>query len=111
MKKIYRRWKALQVRIGLGYDPSINRVICSDDAWQSFIQVHNECNHLRHEGLRHKELYYNIFEKNHAVVWVRNLLRLTIVGNASTEERAMKLVRHGLGAVPVRESKERQQAR
>ncbi|GMN60652.1 hypothetical protein TIFTF001_029736 [Ficus carica] len=38
MKKIYRGWKALQVRTGLGYDPSMDKVICSDDAWQSFIQ-------------------------------------------------------------------------
>ncbi|GMN51454.1 hypothetical protein TIFTF001_020608 [Ficus carica] len=53
MKKNYRGWKALQVRTGLGYDPSTER-------------VHKECNHLRHEGLRNKELYYNIFEKNHA---------------------------------------------
>ena len=30
------------------------------------MQVHKECNHLRYEGLRNKELYYNIFEKNHA---------------------------------------------
>ncbi|GMN47686.1 hypothetical protein TIFTF001_016866 [Ficus carica] len=67
MKKIYRGWKALQVWTGLGYDLSTNRIICSDDAWQSFIQVHKECNHLYHEGLRNKELYYNIFGKNHAV--------------------------------------------
>ena len=39
MKKIYRGWKVLQSRIGLGYDPATNRVICSDDAWHSFIQV------------------------------------------------------------------------
>ena len=39
MKKIHRGWKALQVRIDLGYDPSTDRVICLDDAWQSFIQV------------------------------------------------------------------------
>ncbi|GMN61239.1 hypothetical protein TIFTF001_030322 [Ficus carica] len=49
MKKIYRGWKALQCRTGLGYDP-----------------VHKECNHLRYEGLRNKELYYNIFEKKRA---------------------------------------------
>ena len=30
------------------------------------IQLHKECKHLRHEGLRHKELYYNVFEKKHA---------------------------------------------
>ncbi|GMN66138.1 hypothetical protein TIFTF001_035209 [Ficus carica] len=65
MKKIYRGWKALQCRTGLGYDPSTDRVICSDDAWQSFIQVYKECNHLRHKGLRNKELYYNVFAKNH----------------------------------------------
>ena len=29
-------------------------------------QVHKECKHLRHEGLRNKELYYNVFDKNHA---------------------------------------------
>ena len=39
MKKIYRGWKVLQSRTGMGYDPSTDRVICSDDAWQSFIQV------------------------------------------------------------------------
>ncbi|GMN52105.1 hypothetical protein TIFTF001_021250 [Ficus carica] len=66
MKKIYRGWKALQVRTRLGNDPLTDRVICSDDAWQSFIQFHKECNHLRHEGLRNKELYYNVFKKNHA---------------------------------------------
>ncbi|GMN30165.1 hypothetical protein TIFTF001_049589 [Ficus carica] len=32
----------------------------------AFGGVHKECNHLRYEGLRNKELYYNIFEKNHA---------------------------------------------
>ncbi|GMN26514.1 hypothetical protein TIFTF001_044007 [Ficus carica] len=37
MKKIYRAWK-----------------------------VYKECKHLRYEGLRNKELYYNVFEKNHA---------------------------------------------
>ncbi|GMN40678.1 hypothetical protein TIFTF001_009909 [Ficus carica] len=65
MKKIYRGWKALQFRSGLGYDPLTDRVICLNDAWQSFIQVHKECNHFRHEGLRNKELYYNVFKKNH----------------------------------------------
>ncbi|GMN56713.1 hypothetical protein TIFTF001_025828 [Ficus carica] len=65
MKKIYRGWKVLQSRIGLEYDPSTDRVICSEDVWQSFIQVYKNCKHLRHEGLRNKELYYNIFEKNH----------------------------------------------
>ncbi|GMN61399.1 hypothetical protein TIFTF001_030483 [Ficus carica] len=66
MKKIYRGWKVLQSRTGLGYDPSTDRVICSDDEWQSFIQVYKECKHLRHEGLRNKELYYNVFDKYHA---------------------------------------------
>ncbi|GMN19766.1 hypothetical protein TIFTF001_045230 [Ficus carica] len=28
--------------------------------------VYKECNHLRYEGLRNKELYYNVFKKNHA---------------------------------------------
>ncbi|GMN35513.1 hypothetical protein TIFTF001_042238 [Ficus carica] len=63
MKKIYHGWKFLQSRTGLGYDPVTDRVICSDEAWQSFIKVNNECNHLRHEGLRNKDLYYNVFEK------------------------------------------------
>ncbi|GMN59435.1 hypothetical protein TIFTF001_028529 [Ficus carica] len=27
--------------------------------------IFKECNHLRHEGLRYKELYYNVFEKSH----------------------------------------------
>ncbi|GMN21515.1 hypothetical protein TIFTF001_040049 [Ficus carica] len=67
MKKIYRGWKVLQTRTGLGYNPLTNRVICSDDAWNSFIQANKECKHLRHEGLHNKELYYNIFEKNHAL--------------------------------------------
>ena len=31
-----------------------------------WLQVHKDCNHLRYEGLRNKELYYNIFEKKHA---------------------------------------------
>ena len=39
MKKIYRGWKALQCRTGLGYDPVTDRVICSDEAWRSFIGV------------------------------------------------------------------------
>ena len=30
------------------------------------VHVYKECNHFRHEGLRNKELYYNVFEKNHA---------------------------------------------
>ncbi|GMN27861.1 hypothetical protein TIFTF001_046183 [Ficus carica] len=30
-----------------------------------YLHVYKECNHLRHEGLRNKELYYNVFEKNH----------------------------------------------
>ncbi|GMN60455.1 hypothetical protein TIFTF001_029544 [Ficus carica] len=66
MKKVYRGWKALQGQTGLGYDASTDRVICSDEAWQSFIQVFKECNHLRHEGQHYKELYYNVFEKSHA---------------------------------------------
>ncbi|GMN58131.1 hypothetical protein TIFTF001_027234 [Ficus carica] len=51
---------------GLGYDPVTDRVICSDEEWQSFVQVHKECKHLRHEGLRNKELYYSVFDKYHA---------------------------------------------
>ena len=39
MKKLYRGWKVLQSRTGMGYDPSTDRVICSDEAWQSFIQI------------------------------------------------------------------------
>ncbi|GMN29133.1 hypothetical protein TIFTF001_041269 [Ficus carica] len=66
MKRIYRGWKAMQKQTGLGYDPSTDRVICSDDAWQNFIGVNKECNHLRYEGLRNKDLYYNVIEKNHA---------------------------------------------
>ncbi|GMN48572.1 hypothetical protein TIFTF001_017755 [Ficus carica] len=53
MKKIYRDWKVLQTWTGLGYDPLTDRVF-------------KECKHLRHEGLLNKELYYNVFEKNHA---------------------------------------------
>ncbi|GMN36112.1 hypothetical protein TIFTF001_005742 [Ficus carica] len=51
---------------GLGYDASTDRVICSDEAWQSFIQVFKECNYLRHKRLRYKELYSNVLEKSHA---------------------------------------------
>ncbi|GMN58641.1 hypothetical protein TIFTF001_027740 [Ficus carica] len=88
MKKIYRGWKALQVWTGLGYDPSTDKVIYSDDAWQSFIQVHKECNLLRHKGLCNKELYYNLFEKNHAAG--------ASGFGASIEKRATKLAHHGL---------------
>ncbi|GMN23213.1 hypothetical protein TIFTF001_051293 [Ficus carica] len=28
--------------------------------------VYKKCKHLKHEGLRNKELYYNVFKKNHA---------------------------------------------
>ncbi|GMN32170.1 hypothetical protein TIFTF001_050785 [Ficus carica] len=66
MKKIYRGWKVLQARTGLGYDPATNTVVCSDETWQSFVKVFKECTHLRYEGLRNKELYYNVFETNHA---------------------------------------------
>ncbi|GMN38386.1 hypothetical protein TIFTF001_007619 [Ficus carica] len=66
MKKVYRGWKVLQAHTDLGYDPATDRVVCSDEAWQSFIKVHKECTHLRYEGLRNKELYYNIFKKTHA---------------------------------------------
>ncbi|GMN27591.1 hypothetical protein TIFTF001_049376 [Ficus carica] len=66
MMKIYRGWKALETRTGLWYDPTTDRVVCSDEAWQSFIGIHKECNHLRYEGLRNKELYYNVFDSNHA---------------------------------------------
>ncbi|GMN29212.1 hypothetical protein TIFTF001_002339 [Ficus carica] len=66
MKKIYRGWKILQTRTGLGYDPVTNTVVCSDETWRGFVKDNKECTHLRYEGLRHKELYYNIFEKNHA---------------------------------------------
>ncbi|GMN20528.1 hypothetical protein TIFTF001_051035 [Ficus carica] len=54
MKKIYNGWKALQTRTGLGYDPNTDRV------------RFKECNHLRYEGLRNKELYVKIFEQQHA---------------------------------------------
>ncbi|GMN54760.1 hypothetical protein TIFTF001_023884 [Ficus carica] len=66
MKKIYKGWKVLQTRTGLGYDPVTDRVVCSDEEWKSFVQVHKECKHLRHEGLRNKELYYSVFDKYHA---------------------------------------------
>ncbi|GMN69451.1 hypothetical protein TIFTF001_038504 [Ficus carica] len=66
MRKIYRGWKALQARTGLGYDPTTDTVVCSDEAWHSFVKVNKECNHLCYEGLRNKELYYNVFKKNHA---------------------------------------------
>ncbi|GMN37222.1 hypothetical protein TIFTF001_042594 [Ficus carica] len=66
MRKIYKGWKVLKVQTGLGYDPVADRVVCSDEAWQSFIKEHPLCRHLRYEGLRHKELQYNVFEKTHA---------------------------------------------
>ncbi|GMN57372.1 hypothetical protein TIFTF001_026492 [Ficus carica] len=66
MKKIYRGWKILQTRTGLGYDPVTDTVVCSDETWHNFVKDNKECTHLRYEGLRNKELYYNIFEKNHA---------------------------------------------
>ncbi|GMN44928.1 hypothetical protein TIFTF001_014122 [Ficus carica] len=66
MRKIYRGWKVLQTRTGLGYDPATDTVVCSDETWHNFIKDNKECTHLRYEGLRNKELYYNIFEKNHA---------------------------------------------
>ncbi|GMN73095.1 hypothetical protein TIFTF001_052123 [Ficus carica] len=66
MKKIYRGWKILQTRTGLGYDPVTDTVVCSDETWRGFVKDNKECTHLRYEGLRHKELYYNIFEQNHA---------------------------------------------
>ena len=31
-----------------------------------YLQVFKEYNHLRYDGLRNKELYYNVFGKNHA---------------------------------------------
>ncbi|GMN49303.1 hypothetical protein TIFTF001_018470 [Ficus carica] len=66
MRKIYRGWKSLKTNTGLGYDSATDRVVCSDDAWQSFIRDNPLCRHLRHEGLRHKELQFNVFEKMHA---------------------------------------------
>ncbi|GMN71056.1 hypothetical protein TIFTF001_051777 [Ficus carica] len=66
MKKIYRGWKVLQTRTGLGYDPATDTVVCSDETWHNFIKDNKECTHLRYEGLRNKKLYYKIFEKNHA---------------------------------------------
>ncbi|GMN31281.1 hypothetical protein TIFTF001_049672 [Ficus carica] len=51
---------------GLGYDPRTDTVVCSDETWQTFLKDNKECTHLRYEGLRHKELYFNIFDKNHA---------------------------------------------
>ncbi|GMN61286.1 hypothetical protein TIFTF001_030423 [Ficus carica] len=66
MKKIYRGWKILQTRTGLGFDPTTDTVVCSDETWHTFVKDNRECTHLRYEGLRHKELYYKIFEKNHA---------------------------------------------
>ncbi|GMN18950.1 hypothetical protein TIFTF001_049872 [Ficus carica] len=66
MRKIYKGWKVLKVQTGLGYDPVADRVVCSDEAWQSFVKEHPLCRHLRYEGLRHKELQYNVFEKTQA---------------------------------------------
>ncbi|GMN63255.1 hypothetical protein TIFTF001_032335 [Ficus carica] len=66
MRKIYKGWKVLKVQTGLGYDPVADRVVCSDESWQSFIKDHPLCRHLRYEGLRHKELQYNVFEKTHS---------------------------------------------
>ncbi|GMN20266.1 hypothetical protein TIFTF001_043048 [Ficus carica] len=66
MRKIYRGWRVLQTRTGLGYDPATITVVCSDETWHNFIKDNKECTHLCYEGLRNKELYYNIFKKNHA---------------------------------------------
>ncbi|GMN31825.1 hypothetical protein TIFTF001_046550 [Ficus carica] len=66
MRKIYKGWKVLKVQTGLGYDPEADRVVCSDEAWQSFIKDHPLCRHFRYEGLRRKELQYNVFDKTHA---------------------------------------------
>ncbi|GMN71257.1 hypothetical protein TIFTF001_055929, partial [Ficus carica] len=66
MRKIYKGWKVLKVQTGLGYDSEADRVVCSDEAWHSFIKMHPESRHLCYEGLRHKELQYNVFEKTHA---------------------------------------------
>ncbi|GMN33533.1 hypothetical protein TIFTF001_046709 [Ficus carica] len=66
MRKIYRGSKSLKTNTGLGYDSATDRVVCFDDAWQSFIRDNPLCRHLRHEGLRHKELQFNVFEKTHA---------------------------------------------
>ncbi|GMN46916.1 hypothetical protein TIFTF001_016094 [Ficus carica] len=38
MRKIYKGWKVLKVQTGLGYDSVVDRVVCSDEAWQSFIK-------------------------------------------------------------------------
>ena len=39
MKKVYKGWKVLQAHTGLGYDLATGRVVCLDEAWQSFIKV------------------------------------------------------------------------
>ena len=39
MKKIYRGWKILQTRTGLGYDPVTDTVVCSDETWHNFVKV------------------------------------------------------------------------
>ncbi|GMN46400.1 hypothetical protein TIFTF001_015572 [Ficus carica] len=54
MRKIYKGWKVLKVQTDLGYDSQTDKV------------AHPLCRHLRFEGLRHKELQYNVFEKMHA---------------------------------------------
>ncbi|GMN21140.1 hypothetical protein TIFTF001_050100 [Ficus carica] len=38
----------------------------TDDVAYPILQAHPLCRHLRFEGLRHKELQYNVFEKTHA---------------------------------------------
>ncbi|GMN63338.1 hypothetical protein TIFTF001_032421 [Ficus carica] len=56
----------LELWARLEYDPVTDTVVCSDETWHNFVKDNKECTHLRYEGLRNKELYYNIFEKNHA---------------------------------------------
>ena len=39
MRKIYRGWRVLQTRTGLGYDPATDTVVCSDETWHNFVKV------------------------------------------------------------------------
>ncbi|GMN62844.1 hypothetical protein TIFTF001_031942 [Ficus carica] len=59
----------LELWARLGYDPMTDTVVCSDKTWYNFVKVIQLSKITRsvcYEGLRNKELYYNIFEKNHA---------------------------------------------
>ncbi|GMN51905.1 hypothetical protein TIFTF001_021058 [Ficus carica] len=104
-------------------------------------KVYKKCKHLRHEGLRNKELYYNVFEKNHDAGALgygsvtmpdesqsyfdfdasmdnsayRSVLKEDVTPTTGARHlnnsRSGMQVRRGLGEVPVRGSKETKRMR